>query len=36
MKTAKAKGLIDAERHCYKTGMSGDLPNKDTFVKLDM
>ena len=36
MKTAKAKGLIDAERHCYKTGMSGDLPNKDTFVKLDI
>jgi hypothetical protein len=36
MHVAKAKGLIDAERHCYKMGMSGDLPNKDTFVKLDM
>jgi len=33
MKTAEAKGLIDADRHCYLKELHGKLPNRDTLLQ---
>jgi len=33
MKADQAKGLIDAERHCYLKELHGDLPNRDTLLQ---
>ncbi|WP_150107601.1 hypothetical protein [Pedosphaera parvula] len=32
MKLDKSKGLIEPDQHCYKMPMTGELPNKDTFL----
>ncbi len=34
MKADQAKGLIDAERHCYLKELHGNLPNRDTLLQL--
>jgi hypothetical protein len=30
----KSKGLVEADQHCYKREMHGQLPNQDTVVKV--
>lgn len=35
MQLAKAQKLIEADQHCYRRTMNGQLPNKDTFVPLE-
>jgi hypothetical protein len=36
MDVGKSRGVVEAEQHCYKTAMDGDLPNKDTVVALEI
>jgi hypothetical protein len=34
MKVDKTKGVVAPDQHCYKQGMHGQLPNRDTFLKI--
>jgi hypothetical protein len=34
VQVGKSKGLVEADQHCYKREMHGELPNQDTVVKL--
>lgn len=36
MQMSKVKGLLEPDQHCYKTAMHGDLPNRDTFARLEL
>jgi hypothetical protein len=35
MQVNKAKGLIEADQHCYKRELHGQLANRDTLVRTD-
>jgi hypothetical protein len=35
MQMAKVPSLLEADQHCYKTTMNGDLPNRDTVISLE-
>jgi hypothetical protein len=35
MQVNKTKGLIEADQHCYKRELHGQLPNRDTLVRMD-
>jgi hypothetical protein len=35
MKPAQTQGVVDADQHCYKRPLHGNLPNRDTVVQLD-
>jgi hypothetical protein len=34
VKVAKAKGIVDAQAHCYRKYLSGQLPNRDTLLSI--
>jgi hypothetical protein len=34
MKVDKAKGIIEADQHCYQRQMRGNLPNRDTILQI--
>jgi hypothetical protein len=35
MQVNKAKGVIEADQHCYKRELHSQLPNRDTVVRID-
>ena len=36
MKAGKAKGIIEPDQHCYSMPLRGELPNKDTFIDVQV
>ena len=35
IKMEKAKGLLDADQHCYLKEMKGNFKNRDTFLGIE-
>ena len=31
----KTKGVIEADQHCYKRELRGQLPNRDTVLRVE-
>jgi hypothetical protein len=36
MKLDKAAGLLEPNQHCYRKELSGDLPNRDTLIEIEI
>jgi hypothetical protein len=34
MQVDKTKGVIEADQHCYQSQLHGQLPNRDTILKI--
>lgn len=36
MKLDKAAGLLEPDQHCYQKDLTGDLPNRDTLIEIEI